>query len=189
MITMAAQRPSAYRHVRRWNARIGMAEDAVRYRCAVLTISTGCAQGTRADRSGPEAQRLLHEAGFTLAAQGIVPDDVVAITQVLIRWVDDEDIPLIITSGGTGLTPNDVTPEATRPLLEREVPGIMEAMRVRTLAATPMAMISRGLAGVRRSSLLINLPGNPRAVRECLEVVTPVLVHALALIRQDPTSH
>jgi molybdenum cofactor synthesis domain-containing protein len=166
-----------------------MADDSVTYRCAVLTISTGCAAGTRDDRSGPEAQRLLRDAGFRIAASGIVPDDVIAISEVIARWVDVDDIPLIVTSGGTGLTPNDVTPEATRPLLHREVPGIVEAMRVRTLAATPMAMISRGLAGVRGRSLIINLPGNPKAVRECLEVVAPVLAHALALIREDPTGH
>ncbi|HWE60912.1 MAG TPA: MogA/MoaB family molybdenum cofactor biosynthesis protein [Chloroflexota bacterium] len=166
-----------------------MAEEPVQYSCAVLTISTGCAEGTREDRSGPAAQAILREAGFRVAAGAVVPDDVFAISEILTRWADVETIPLIVTSGGTGLTPNDVTPEATRALLHREVPGIAEAMRSRTLAATPMAMISRGLAGVRGRTLIINLPGSPKGVRECLEVVLPVLHHAIALIRQDPTSH
>lgn len=166
-----------------------MADQQVPYRCAVLTISTGCAEGTREDRSGPEAQRILREAGFAVAARALVPDDMAAIAGVLTRWADGDDTALIVTSGGTGLTPNDVTPEATRPLLQREVPGIAEAMRAGTLSATPMAMISRGVAGVRGRTLIINLPGNPKGVRECLEVVLPVLSHAIALIRQDPTSH
>src|SRR5581483_652143 len=152
-----------------------MSDEVGQYRCAVLTISTGCAQGTREDRSGPEAQRLLRGAGFAVAASGIVPDDIAAISATLIRWADVEDMALIVTSGGTGLTPNDVTPEATRSVLHREVPGIAEAMRVSTLGATPMAMISRAVAGVRGRTLIINLPGSPKGVRECLEVVLPVL--------------
>jgi molybdenum cofactor synthesis domain-containing protein len=165
-----------------------MAQNTPAFGCAVLTISTGGARGTREDTSGPTAQELLRSAGFTVVATGLVPDDTEAIKDTLIRWSDDE-IPLIVTSGGTGLSPFDLTPEATRAVLEREAPGIAEAMRSKTLEKTPMAMISRGVAGTRKRSLIINLPGSPRGVRECLEVVLPVLQHAVALLRQDPTSH
>jgi molybdopterin adenylyltransferase len=166
-----------------------MADETTRYGSAVLTISTGCSQGTREDRSGPEAQAMLREAGFAIVASDIVADDTLAISEMLMRWADLQDIPLIVTSGGTGLSPYDVTPEATRGVLQREVPGIAEAMRAKTLANTPMAMISRGVAGTRARTLIINLPGSPKGVRECLEVVLPVLPHAIALIRQDPTTH
>jgi molybdenum cofactor synthesis domain-containing protein len=118
-----------------------------------------------------------------------VRDDVDAIVEVLKRWADEDHIPLIVTSGGTGLAPSDVTPEATRNVIEREVPGIAEAMRMRTLEKTPMAMISRGVAGTLGGSLIVNLPGSPKGVRECLEVAMPVLRHAIALIREAPTHH
>lgn len=166
-----------------------MADETTSYGAAVLTISTGGAEGTRQDTSGPAAQAILRERGFTIAATALVRDDIAAIQAVLLQWVDQEDIPLIVTSGGTGLAPFDVTPEATRPILDREAPGIAEAMRAQTSAITPMAMISRAVAGTRKRSLIINLPGSPKGVRECLGVVAPVLAHAVALIRQDPTSH
>ncbi len=165
-----------------------MADD-ITYGAAVLTISTGGAAGTREDVSGLVAQEMLREAGFPIVASELVRDDIEAITGVLTRWADHDDIPLIVTSGGTGLSPYDVTPEATRAILHREAPGIAEAMRSQTLAITPMAMTSRAVAGTRGRSLIINLPGSPKGVRECLSVVVPVLRHAVALIRQDPTSH
>ena len=166
-----------------------MADDHEIYGAAVLTISTGGAEGTREDTSGPEARELLREHGFTIAAAALVRDDIEAIREVLVRWVDDEDIPLIVTSGGTGPAPFDLTPEATRGILDREMPGIAEAMRGQTLAITPMAMISRSVAGTRKQSLIINLPGSPKGVRECLAVVAPVLRHTVALIRGNPTQH
>lgn len=166
-----------------------MADETVQYGCGVLTISTGCAEGTREDRSGPAAQELLIAAGFRIATSAIVRDHTVAISEQLTRWSDVEDLPLIVTSGGTGLAPYDFTPEATRAVLQREVPGLAEAMRARTMAITPTAMLSRGVAGVRGRTLIVNLPGSPKGVRECLAVVLPVLPHAIALIRQDPTSH
>jgi molybdopterin adenylyltransferase len=166
-----------------------VATEGVAYRCAVLTVSTGCAQGWRTDTSGMAVRELLEEAGFIVAATAVVPDELEAIQAILLRWSDEQDIPLIVTTGGTGVAPSDITPEATRPLLHREVPGIAEAMRAKTLEQTPMAMISRGVSGMRGRSLLLNLPGSPKGVRECLSVVTPVLSHALALIRQDPTTH
>ncbi|MDB5075895.1 MAG: molybdenum cofactor synthesis domain protein [Chloroflexi bacterium] len=166
-----------------------MNEAQPQYQCAVLTISTGGAEGWREDTSGPAAQELLREAGFTIARAELVRDDVETIAAVLKRWADEDHIALIVTSGGTGLSPFDFTPEATRSVIQREVPGIAEAMRMRTLEKTPMAMISRGIAGSRGQSLIINLPGSPKGVRECLEVVMPVLKHAVALIRQDKTTH
>jgi molybdopterin adenylyltransferase len=158
-------------------------------KCAVLTVSTGGAEGWRTDTSGPAARDMLSATGFEVVQMDLVRDDITLIAGVLTRWVDAEDIHLIITTGGTGLSPFDLTPEATRSVLDREVPGIAEAMRMATLAKTPMAMISRGVAGTRGRSLIINLPGSPKGVRECLEVVSPVLRHAVALIRQQPTNH
>jgi molybdenum cofactor synthesis domain-containing protein len=166
-----------------------LAEETRQFGCAVLTISTGGAQGTREDTSGPTAQDLLRSAGFSVLATALVPDDTEAIKATLTRWSDIDDIPLIVTSGGTGLSPFDLTPEATRAILDREAPGIAEAMRSKTLEKTPMAMISRGVAGTRKRSLIINLPGSPKGVRECLEVVLPVLQHAVALLRQERTTH
>jgi len=166
-----------------------MADETERYSAAVLTVSTSGAEGTREDTSGPVAQEALRAAGFTIAATDLVRDDVAAIQARLLRWVDQNDIPLIVTSGGTGLSPFDLTPEATKAILDREAPGIAEAMRSQTFPITPMAMTSRAIAGVRGRSLIINLPGSPKGVRECLAVVAPVLMHSVALIRQDPTSH
>jgi molybdenum cofactor synthesis domain-containing protein len=166
-----------------------MPDEEPHYTFAVLTISTGAAEGWREDMSGPAARDLLCGAGLAYAHAETVPDEVDAITTVLRRWVDEEGVPLIVTTGGTGLSPTDVTPEATRIVVEREVPGIAEAMRMRSLEKTPMAMISRGIAGTRGRSLIVNLPGSPKAVRECLEVLLPVLRHAIALTREEPTSH
>jgi molybdopterin adenylyltransferase len=166
-----------------------MADNQTTYGAAVLTISTGGAEGTRQDTSGPAAQELLRERGFTIVATALVRDDIEAIREVLVRWVDTEDIPLIVTSGGTGLAPYDLTPEATLGILDREAPGIAEAMRGQTLTLTPMAMTSRSVAGTRKRSLIINLPGSPKGVRECLTIVAPVLQHAVSLIRGNPTQH
>jgi molybdenum cofactor synthesis domain-containing protein len=118
-----------------------------------------------------------------------VSDDIDAIVDVLTRWCDSEQIDLIVTTGGTGLARSDVTPEATRRVLEREAPGIAEAMRAGTASKTPLAMLSRGVAGTRGASLIVNLPGSPKAVRECLEIVLPVLQHAVALLRGEPAGH
>jgi molybdenum cofactor synthesis domain-containing protein len=166
-----------------------MADDKTAYAFAVLTVSTGASEGWRQDTSGPAACDLLRGAGFSLLRNEVVRDDVDAIATILRRWADDDEIPLLVTTGGTGLAPSDVTPEATRSILDREVPGIAESILMRTLEHTPMAMISRAVAGTRRRSLILNLPGSPRAVHECLEVVLPVLEHAIALLRGEQTSH
>jgi molybdenum cofactor synthesis domain-containing protein len=166
-----------------------MSDERPAFHAAVLTVSTGGAEGWRQDTSGPTARDMLEGAGFNVVREDLVRDDVDTIAGVLKRWADVDDIALIATTGGTGLSPYDFTPEATQSVIEREVPGIAEAMRMSTLAKTPMAMISRGVSGTRGRSLIVNLPGSPKGVRECLEVVSPVLRHAVALIRQEPTSH
>jgi len=161
----------------------------VQHTCAVLTISTTGAEGTRQDASGPLAQEMAREAGFIIVQTAIVPDDAEAIVERLTLWCDRERIDLILTSGGTGPAPTDVTPEATLRVIEREVPGIAEAMRAGTMSKTPLAMLSRGVAGTRGSSLIVNLPGSPKAVRECLEIVLPTMHHAVALLRGGPAGH
>ncbi len=156
------------------------------YRCGLLMASTRGAAGTREDTAGPVLAERLARAGFEVAAREIIPDDREAITLVLRAWVDDDGLDLIFTSGGTGLSPNDVTPEATRAILEKEVPGLAEAIRAAGRAKTPHADLSRGLAGIRRQTLIINLPGSPKGALEGLETVLPALPHALDKIKGDP---
>ncbi len=149
------------------------------YGCGILTVSDKGSRGERQDTSGPALREILAGAGFTVQAYEVVADREEAIAAVLVRWVDELGIDLVVTTGGTGVSPTDVTPEATRPLLHRELPGMAEAMRQASLAKTPNAMLSRGLAGIRAESLIINLPGSERAARENIAVVLPALGHAL----------
>ncbi|HWN81807.1 MAG TPA: MogA/MoaB family molybdenum cofactor biosynthesis protein, partial [Candidatus Udaeobacter sp.] len=135
---------------------------------AVLTVSDGVAAGTRVDEGGPAIAALLTGAGHEVVASAVVPDDVVEITRFLLRTSDAGVAELILTTGGTGLGPRDVTPEATRAVLEREAPGIAEALRMESLQHTKMAALGRGVAGVRARTLIVNLPGNPRAIAESL---------------------
>lgn len=153
--------------------------------CGVLTVSDKGSQGERRDTSGPAIVEMLESTGLAVIATAIVPDREEAIRETLVQWVDRLHLNLIVTTGGTGVAPSDVTPEATRRVLDREVPGIGEAMRGASLSKTPHAMLSRGLAGIRNTCLIINLPGSERAVRENLEVVLAALPHALAKIRGD----
>jgi molybdopterin adenylyltransferase len=146
----------------------------------VLTASDAGARGERADTSGDWlAQRLA--TAYTVVARAVVPDAVDAIEAVLREWVD-RGVRLIVITGGTGLGPRDVTPEAVRRVISREVPGLAEAMRAKTWDRTPEAMLSRQVAGAAGATLILALPGSPRAVQECLEVVWPVLPHALDLL-------
>lgn len=151
------------------------------YRIAILTASDKGAAGLREDRSGPVIAAALASVG-TIVTTEIVADDRATIAGQLRQWADSDGIDLILTTGGTGLSPRDVTPEATLDAVERLVPGIPEAMRAFSLTLTNRAMLSRAVAGTRGRTLIINLPGSPRAVSECLEVIVPVLPHALGIL-------
>jgi molybdopterin adenylyltransferase len=150
-------------------------------RTAVLTISTSVSRREAEDESGPLLARLADEAGADVTAMEVVPDDLQLIEDRLHHYVD-EDVRLILTTGGTGLTPDDVTPEATSLVIQRPAPGIAEAMRAESQRQTPMGMLSRGVAGVCRRTLIVNFPGSPRAVEQCFAVIAPVLDHAVATL-------
>ncbi len=152
----------------------------------ILTISDKGSRGEREDLSGPEIGEIISELPAKVEAYDIIPDEEERITQKLIDYVDQKNLDLILTTGGTGLSPRDVTPEATRKVLDKEIPGIAEAMRAEGMKLTPMAMLSRATSGIRCRSLIVNLPGSPRAVRENLIVILPVLKHALEKIQGDP---
>jgi len=152
-------------------------------KAAILTVSDKGSRGQRTDTAGPAARQILEAQGAEVVAAEIVPDERPLIAARLRHYADELKCDLVLTAGGTGLAPRDVTPEATKDVIEREAPGIPEAMRAASLDKTPMAMISRAAAGVRGRTLIINLPGSERAVRECLEVVLPVLSHAVELLR------
>lgn len=151
-------------------------------RAAVITVSDACSRGERVDESGLALVELLRASGAEIVETRILSDDLEPLVQRLEEIVKRGDINLIITTGGTGLGPRDNTPEATRRVIEREAPGIAEAMRAESLKVTPMAMISRGVAGVASGTLIINLPGSPKAVKESFAVIQPVLAHAVDLL-------
>ncbi len=156
----------------------------------VLTISDGASRGERQDLSGATIRTFVQQLPNAIVSMGaIIPDEAVQIAAVLCEWSDEQHLNLILTTGGTGLAPRDVTPEATKSVLERDAPGIAEAMRAISLQYTKTAMLSRGVAGVRGRTLIINLPGSPKAVKECLEYVLPVLPHAINLLIEGPREH
>ena len=151
----------------------------------VLTISDKGSQGKRVDESGKTAVSLLQGAGFSVVQTKIVPDDREQITRTLIEWAEKDCLSLVVTSGGTGLSPSDVTPQAMKEVIDFEVPGMAEAMRAESLKKTPHAMISRAMAGVRKRCLIINLPGSPGGVKDNLSVVLPALKHAFEMLAGD----
>jgi molybdenum cofactor synthesis domain-containing protein len=155
-------------------------------RFAVLTVSDRSARGERPDASGPALVAAIQKQGWQVARQGILPDDLRILRESLAAWSDRGDVDVILTTGGTGFSPRDVTPEATQAILDREAPGLAEAMRAASLSKSPHAMLSRAAAGMRGRVLIINLPGSPRAAVENLEVVLPALEHAVKLLRDDP---
>jgi molybdopterin adenylyltransferase len=155
-------------------------------RAAVITVSDACSRGEREDASGEALVQLLKEMAAEIIETKIVSDDLEPLSDLLRDLSDRSDINLIVTTGGTGFSPRDNTPEATLAVIEREAPGLAEAMRMQTLANTRMAMISRGVCGIRNSTLIINLPGSPRGARESFEVIAPVLNHAISLLIGDP---
>lgn len=157
-------------------------------RAVVITVSDACSRGERKDESGEALTQLLSDLGAEVVETKILSDDLQPLTETLRLYAERRDVNLIITTGGTGLAPRDNTPEATLEVIEREVPGLAEAIRAESLRHTPMAMISRGVCGVRYGTLIINLPGSPKAVRESFAVIRPVLNHAIDLLA-GRTSH
>jgi len=157
-------------------------------RFAVLTISDRSARGERPDTSGPALIEVIKTRGWEVKYSNILPDDLSILRASLMTSADTGDVDIILTTGGTGFAPRDVTPEATRAVIEREAPGLVEAMRAASGARSPHAMLSRAAAGIRGKVLIINLPGSPKAAVENLQVVLPALEHAVQLLRDDPNA-
>lgn len=158
-------------------------------RIAILTISDAGARGERADTSGDAVAAWVKTHQYTLVERDLVADDVVAIVACITRWADGKSVDLILTTGGTGLSPRDVTPEATRAVIEREAPGIAERLRALYLVSFPSAALSRGISGTRGRTLIVNLPGSPSGVRDSLAALDPIIEHAIAILRGDVTDH
>lgn len=155
-------------------------------KCAILTVSDKGSRGEREDRSGQVLREMLPEDGYSVVDYQIVPDEADEIKQKLLEFCE-RGLELVLTTGGTGVSPRDVTPEATREVIEKEIPGMAEAMRLESMKVTPHAMVSRAVVGYRRETLIVNLPGSPKAARENLQAVLPAIPHAVDKIKGDPS--
>ena len=160
----------------------------MKIRFGILTLSDRSSRGERADTSGPALAALIQTEAGTVVKQALLPDEESGIREILISWADSGEMDVILTTGGTGFSPRDVTPEATRAVIEREAPGLAEAMRLASLKVTPHAMLSRVVTGIRGKTIIVNLPGSPKGALENLQVVLPVLPHAVQLLQEDPAS-
>ncbi|MBI2251758.1 MAG: MogA/MoaB family molybdenum cofactor biosynthesis protein [Armatimonadetes bacterium] len=160
------------------------------FNAGIITISDSAALGRRIDKSGPIIKRELESGNnFKVLAYTLIPDEKLIIKTTLIEMAENLNLDLIFTTGGTGLSRRDLTPEATKEVIDKEIPGIAMALLVNNLNKTPFSMLSRGIAGLRKQSLIINLPGNPKAVEESLEIILPVLFHALEIIKSESFQH
>jgi molybdopterin adenylyltransferase len=152
----------------------------------VITVSDKGSMGQREDQSGPEVERILKTVGIEVIRRAVIPDEMHQIRNAIVDFADSQKIDLIITTGGTGVAPRDLTPDATLGVIDKEVPGMAEAMRRESYKITPHALISRAIVGIRGRTLIVNLPGSPRSVRENLAVILPALPHAIEKIKGDP---
>jgi molybdenum cofactor synthesis domain-containing protein len=157
-------------------------------RVSILTVSDRSSRGEREDLAGPKLADFIQKRGGEVVHRKVVPDERSQIGQAITEWCDTGEVDVILTTGGTGFGLRDVTPEATREVIEREAPGLAEAMRIASMRITPHAMLSRGVCGIRRQTLIVNLPGSPRAAVENLEVILPALPHAVKLLQDDPAA-
>jgi molybdopterin adenylyltransferase len=155
----------------------------------ILTLSDKASTGQRDDRGGPTIREIVEGAQMRVVEYIVIPDDQAQIVAALRRLADDLSLDVVFTTGGTGLAPRDVTPQATLEVIDYQVPGLAEAMRAASLSKTPAAMLSRAVAGVRGRTLIVNLPGNPKGVRECVEVVMPAIPHAVSTLRAEVGEH
>lgn len=159
------------------------------FRAAIVTVSDRSARGEREDVSGEKLADAVRDAGGDVVERSVIPDDRDAIARELRRLADDARVPLILTTGGTGFAPRDVTPEATRSVLEKEAPGLAEHARAATFSQTRFAILSRGVAGIRGHSLIVNLPGSPKGARQTFEALAPVIPHALSVLVEASDDH
>jgi len=159
------------------------------FKLGIITISDRSWQGKRPDKSGQAIRESFPASDCQVAKYEVIPDEKDVIAGRLTQWADEGEVDVIITTGGTGLGPRDVTPEATLSVIDKEVPGLAEMMRAKSFSATPFSLLSRAVAGTRKKCLIINLPGSPRAVRECLEIILPAIPHAVGVIKGEITEH